>query len=559
MSGLEASPRFSRRAFLVRGLETAAGSALLAAAGGCSGTHRSPSRLNRSRRTVRPGTVNTTPTSGPLRPPPWAELRSRLDGALLLPGTPGFRGSSELYNEIFDSIPPAALARCKSVSDIQACVDFARRFQVPISVRSGGHSFAGYSTGAGHLVVDCRALNQVLVDPAAQSVTVGPGARLIDLYAALASHGLGLSGGSCPTVGIAGLALGGGLGVVDRLHGTTADALTSLSIVLADGSAVPADPSSAPDLFWASRGGGGGNFGVVSEFSFQAHPVGELGLFTLVWPSSSASDVLGAFMEWGKDAPLEVWANYLLGSGNAESGPISVRVTGVYSGPLSALESLLVPLIASVPTSPVYTYRGETDYLSAMLVEAGCDGDTVAQCHLAGSSGGGILTRSSFAARSNFLLSPLSDNGVSAAVAAVTARREIGVAGSGGLAFTLTGGTINDVAPAATAFVHRNTRFLLEYNAGWPSGSPASVVSANRSWLNETWVTMQPYVSEQAYQNYIDPELTDWSTAYYGSNYPRLVEIKSRYDPDNFFHFAQSIPVQLRLTEDGPAAQVGDI
>src|SRR5205823_7417159 len=175
-----------------------------------------------------------------------------------------------------------------------ACLSFVRRFGLPFAPRAGGHYYAGYSTTTG-LVLDITRKNTVTVNANTGIVTVGGGARLIDVYAALAQYGLALPAGSCPTVGIAGLALGGGVGVLGRKFGLTCDTLLSAQVVVADGRLLACDASSNADLFWALRGGGGGNFGVVTSFTFQAQRVAALSLFTLDWPWSNAADVVDAW------------------------------------------------------------------------------------------------------------------------------------------------------------------------------------------------------------------------------------------------------------------------
>ena len=238
--------------------------------------------------TLRPSpTHQLSPTAQPSPTPypsptdaDWSALASGLQGNLIRPDNAQYPVARQLFNPRFDTILPAAIAYCVSPADVQTCLAFVQRFGLPFTPRSGGHSYAGYSASTG-LVLDITSMNTVTANATTGLATVGAGARLIDVYSALAQQGLALPAGTCPTVGIAGLTLGGGVGVLGRKFGLTCDNLLSAQVVLANGSILTCDASHNPDLFWALRGGGGGNFGVVTSFTFQAHPVSSLSLFTL--------------------------------------------------------------------------------------------------------------------------------------------------------------------------------------------------------------------------------------------------------------------------------------
>ena len=304
------------------------------------------------------------------------------------------------------------------------------------------------------------------------------------------------------------------------------------------------DAANHADLFWALRGAGGGNFGVVTSLSFAVHPVGDLGLFTLVFAWANAPAVVAAWQSWAPHAADELWSNCLLiASQQTPTGYAPVaRVTGVYVGDVGALQSDVDALVSAVGASPFDRFVGSVPYSKAMLIEAGCEGDTVAQCHLPSENPAGVLTRAPSDAKSDYLGRPLPSAGIKALLAAVEARQASAVLSGGGVVLDAAGGAINRIAPDATAFVHRGDLATLQYAASWDLGAPANVVAANRAWLEATWRSMRPFVTGQAYQNYIDPSLPNWQQAYYGSNLPRLEQIKRAYDPTNFFHFAQSIP-----------------
>jgi FAD/FMN-containing dehydrogenase len=524
-----------RREFLHRAAVAVAATASAALAG-CGGAPSASSRVRSS--TTRPAQAPSTTED--LGPAAWSVLARSLDGTLVLPSAAAYATAKLVYNLRFAGVDPAAVAYCASAPDVARCIAFARDHGVAATPRSGGHSYGGYSTGPG-LVIDVSRMNTVSPDPTQMQAVIGSGTQLVDVYNQLSSAGMLLPAGSCPTVGIAGLTLGGGIGVVGRKYGLTCDNLVALDIVTADGRLLTCTADDHADLFWANRGGGGGNFGIATSFTFGLHPLPELALFTINWPWAAAADVLGGWQEWMATAPDELWSNCQLQS--AGSDGLNVRSNGVYVGDADTLSSLLQPLLAT--GTPTDQFVGPDSYLHVMLVEAGCEDLTVGQCHLAGENAGGTLPRSAFAATSAYLESALSPAGVNAAVQAVQLLHTTVAQLGGGLVFDSYGGAINRVAPDATAFVHRRALCGLQSSTSWAPGDPPATVEAAQAWLAHAAGAMAPFVSGAAYQNYIDPTLADWSEAYYGSNLPRLVSVKRRYDPDDVFHFAQSIPTTL--------------
>jgi FAD/FMN-containing dehydrogenase len=447
----------------------------------------------------------------------------------------------QLFSPRFDSVLPAAIVYCVSPADVQICLAFTHRFGLPFALRAGGHSFAGYSTTTG-LVLDVTHMSTVKVDASTGIAMIGAGARLIDIYSALVQYGLALPAGTCPTVGIAGLTLGGGVGVLGRKFGLTCDNLLAAQVVVADGRILTCDASHYSDLFWALRGGGGGNFGVVTSFTFQAHQVATLSLFTLSWPWSSAADVVNAWQAWAPQAPDELWSNcVLLATSDKSSDPI-VRVNGVYVGDVTPLGSLLQQLTSQIGVAPTSRYVSGVSLLEAMLYEAGCYNKSVSECHLPSQDPQGQMLRDASSVKSDYFTSALPQSGINALVSAIALRQTSSTLGNGGIGLDAYGGAINRVAADATAFVHRAALFSVEYSGSWNAGDPDAVVAANHSWLTNTWQTMRQYASGAAYQNYIDPDLPDWQHAYYGSNLSRLQGIKIAYDPGDLFHFPQSIP-----------------
>jgi FAD/FMN-containing dehydrogenase len=519
----------TRREFIARGAALAALGAGVAACG-----------------TTPPKTTTRAPHPPPASPPSatqptsadWSALAGSLQGQLVLPTDPRYATARLVYDLRFESATPQAIAYCASASDVQRLLDFARRHAVQPIPRCGGHSYGGYSTGSG-LIVDVSPMNQVNVS--GMTATVGAGARLIDLYAGTASAGVLVPGGTCPTVGVCGLALGGGIGVAGRRYALPGAQTESLPAVSADSQLLTVSPASEPDLYWASRGGGGGNFAIVTELELSAHPIPELVLFDYEFPWGAAGALLGAWQRWIAAAPDELWSNCLLLAGGGAS---TAHTTGVFTGAQSTIAQLLASLTSAVGTQPLSTSLAPHDYMTAMLIEAGCSELSVAQCHLPSVEAAGTLGRSAFIARSQYVTNQFTNAALTAAVDAVESfQRELPAIG-GGLAFDSYGGAINAVAADTTAFVHRDA--LCQIQLSGSGALDAATTAAVESWLAETATSLAPYCDGQAYQNYIDPTLSGWERAYYGSNLERLVAVKREYDPDDLFHFAQSIPTSLQ-------------
>lgn len=529
MTPVQLAQPFDRRQLFRRAgaLAAAAGPAILL--GACGGGD-----------TVPPASVPATPPTTAGGPPDWSALADSLRGSVVLPDDAAYPTAKLLFDTRFDALTPAAIAYCSVPSDVQRCVDFARRSGVQLTARSGGHSFAGYSSCPG-LIVDVTTMSDVAVSGVSSAV-IGAGAHLVDIYGTLGSQGVLLPGGSCPTVGIAGLTLGGGIGVLGRRYGLTCDNLSSLDIVTADGRLLTCDAAHNADLYWASRGGGGGNFGIVTSFTFGVHQVPDIALFTLDWPWASAPDVLGAWLHWLPSAPDELWANCQLDSSGGAGGAPSVRVTGVYAGSVADCSAALGRLFSAVGGAPSSQFVGPETYERAMMIEAGCEDLSVAQCHLPSQNPAGTLDRSTFAAASAYVVDPFGAAALAAATEAVAAANPTPFGAA--MIFDGYGGAIAAIEPDATAFWHRKAIAGIQYYASWGESAPSSVAEGAISWLAGTRARLAPSTTG-AYVNYIDPAEPDFLTAYYGANLARLVEVKKAVDPDDVFHFAQSIPTVL--------------
>jgi FAD/FMN-containing dehydrogenase len=455
--------------------------------------------------------------------PPLSTLRKELEGDLIQQGGSGYSQAKLVYDTRFNVTNPLAIAYCESASDVSKCLLWAQQYKVPFAARSGGHSYAGYSTTTG-LVIDVSRLKSVTAS--GDTATIGAGAQLIDIYSALWNKHRSISGGSCPTVGIAGLALGGGIGYSARLHGTTSDNVLSFKLVDAAGTVRTCSSSKNADLYWACRGGGGGNFGIVTSFVFRTFQVGNVATFFVEWPWSEAQAAVNAWQRWAPYAPDALFSDCVL---STESGGPVVRASGQFFGSASQLRSLLGPLLVGQPTEVDVV---EQTYMDAVMYWAGCTG-TVKQCHLTPQ---GTLPRATFKATSDYAAKPLPSGGIQTLVQRIEQRQKQG-AGIGAIVLDSYGGAINHVAPTATAFVHRKMLFGLQYGAYWSGNDGGTGIQ----WVKNLRQAMQRYVTGAAYVNYIDPAVPNWAAAYYGSNYQRLQTIKKQTDPKNVFHFPQSI------------------
>ncbi|MCX5049214.1 MULTISPECIES: FAD-binding oxidoreductase [unclassified Streptomyces] len=514
-----------RRTFIGGGAAAIAAVATTACKGGSADAGASASSSSSS--------TSLRATAAAAAPANWTALSHDLDGTLVRPGDTKWATAHQLYNTRFDGLKPAAVAYVAHADDIRTTLAYARAHRIQVAIRNGGHSYAGWSSGNGKLIVDVSKLKQIRVG-GGQAV-VGAGSKLIDVYRGLTAKGVTIPAGSCPSVGVSGLVLGGGHGVVSRAYGLTCDSLTQATLITADGKELTANASENKDLFWALRGAGNGNFGVVTELQFKTHPAPQAVSAYVTWPFSKAAAVVKAWQEWGPDQPDEIWSSCHLENGGSPTVSVAAFSIGTY-GELQNAIDFLVSKVGSPARSATlkrHTYEG------AMEAYAGCGSfATEPQCHLPGTTPNrnpqGALGRETYAARSDFF-----DRSISAAgIQTLLTRISSVPGGSGSIALTALGGAVNRVSPTATAFVHRRSRMLAQYIASWGSGNTGT---SAQSWLTSTHNAMQPYASGAAYQNYTDPTLTNWRKAYFGEAATRLTAVKKQYDPNHFFTYPQSL------------------
>lgn len=451
-------------------------------------------------------------------------LRGNLRGALVEPGNAEYDEVRVIWNGMMDK-RPALIARCQGTADVVAAVNFAREHDALLSVRGGGHSVAGYASCDGGLMVDLSLMNAVRMDPTTRRVRAQGGALLGDLDRETQVFGLSVPAGVVSTTGVGGLTLGGGTGWQTRKHGLTIDNLVSVDIVTADGQARVASEAENPDLFWAVRGGGG-NFGVVTSFEYQAHPMGPM-----VWvcapfyPHSEAGQLVRSFRDFMADAAPEVGGALLFWSvpvnpyfPEEHHGKSTVVPFFVYSGEPAKGERLteafrkfgepLCDLSGAYPWTVLQTMfdpfvpKAGLSYYWKNLYLRTVDDEVID--HL-------IATASTIPSRYTYLvLQPLA-------------------------------GAISNVSADATAFGPRTMNYMFEFDSMWKDPADAE---ENIAWTRRMWSETQRYSTGSLYINFpgFGEEGEDLVRAAVGQNsYDRLSQLKAQYDPTNLFRLNQNI------------------
>jgi FAD/FMN-containing dehydrogenase len=431
----------------------------------------------------------------------------------------------------FEDIAPEAVVLCTTPADVAETITFARRVGAEVAARSGGHCFAGRSSTRG-MLIDLSAMRSVSV--AAGVATVEAGALLGDVYEGLDGHRLTIAAGACPSVGIAGLTLGGGLGILGRRYGLTSDQLVGAQVVLADGRVVDCDEHREPDLFWALRGAGGGQFGIVTSFRFRTVAAEDLTCFKLGWPYAQAAAAIALWQDWAPDAPDELAASLLVNATGEREDP-EVTIFGAMLGTETETADTLDHLIARLDADPVSTTVEQMPHRVAktFLAEHAPGAEQVNGTTTIEPPRPKVMF-----ARSEFFRRPLPPDAIGALVDSFAG----GTGHARELDFTPWGGAYNRTRTDATAFAHRDERFLLKHAVVLDADAAAHQRGAARDWLTRSWSIVHPHGSGGVYPSFPDPDLTDWERAYHDVNYERLTHVKARYDRDDVFRFHQSIP-----------------
>jgi len=447
-------------------------------------------------------------------------FRKSVHGTVVAPGDDGYDAARSVWNAMIDR-RPALIVRCGDAEDVPQAIRLARSHGLELSVRGGGHNIAGTAVCDDGVVIDMSAMKRVDVDAASRRARVQPGATLADVDAAMQAHGLATPLGINSTTGVAGLTLGGGFGWLTRKHGMTVDNLVSARVVTADGATHLASARSDDELFWAIRGGGG-NFGVVTEFEFALHPVGpEVIAGLIVFPFDQARRVLASYRDFAASAPEELAAWVVV----RRAPPLPFLPAAVHGR-----EVVVIALCyAGAPES------------GSRLIEPIRGFGTVVGEHV------GPQPYAAWQQAFDPLLTPgarnywkshnfttLADGALDTVVRFAqrlpSAQCEIFIAHVAGAA--------NRVDPGAMAYGHRDARFVMNVHGRWDT---AAEDRAGIGWAREFFEAARPFASAGAYTNFMTADETDRVRSAYGANYDRLAAIKRRYDPDNVFRHNQNI------------------
>lgn len=459
-----------------------------------------------------------------------SELTRVLSGFVLQPGDPNYESSIQIDNGRIQ-LRPRLIIFPFTVEDVQLGLKFAIAQNLPLSIKGGGHSAAGYCMNEGGVVIAMKYLNKISFDKKTETVTMQMGVIWYDIYKFMQDTGTGLIpiGGGCPTVAPPGFMLGGGYSFVSRSYGMSIDNLVSLSLVTPDGHLrhVGIDSKSAEDvdLFWACRGGGGGNFGIVTEMTIRVRkPYSEKMLVGQIrYPLEAAEEVLGYYNEWMEKVPNTMAAYGYMGNQpdlNDKSKLVKViGLTPVFNGEFAEGVDLLSGLLKMKP------------------VNADLYNMTLPNWEFFNGNTTKVAGRSSYI-RSTVLPKGGMNNKVAKVI--IEAMHEAPSPDSFAV-WTSTGGEMEKVAPDATAYYHRHSRFVPEIKSIWDLSKPGDTM-ANVQWAYDFFEAFgKAGNATGAYVNYIDPLQHNWPEMYYGSNYKRLQAIKQKVDPHNYFNFQQSI------------------
>jgi FAD/FMN-containing dehydrogenase len=455
-------------------------------------------------------------------------LRSVFRGAVISPADPGFEDARVLFNRDVRT-RPALLCRCAGTDDVATAVRFARDAGLPIAVRGGGHHAAGFSLVEGGLVVDLGAMRSVSFDPGSATAVVQAGAGWRDVdrltyvdFADAAADGVpfgyAVPGGECPTVSNAGYSLGGGYGLLGRRFGLACDHIVAAEVVDARGHVLRVTEDEHPDLLWALRGAGGAGLGVVTRLEYRLDPVPKT-VFggVLIWPLEHATAVLRAYRDLFLGSGDDRLSLYLaLTTDPYPDGEPVVLVYGLHLGAADDAVAALAPLRALGPRVDTF---GPTSYerLQRELAE-----------------------EIPYGLRSRWRGGYFRDDGFSdAAFDTIVDRfRRLPTGWSMARFDLLGGGAIGRVPAHSTAFAHRSSRFAISVIALWRGDEDTDACAA---WADGYAGALGEHLSGEVYQNYAQADLDDWPGAYYGANYPRLRQVKRRYDPQDVFRHPQSI------------------
>jgi len=446
----------------------------------------------------------------------WRAFAAGLDGDLVRPGDADYFEAKELFNPRWDGYRPLAVVEATTAADVSESIKFAQKYALRVRPKAGGHSYVGASSATGVIVVSTSRMTSVRYQPGSGTALVGAGAELYPVHSALAAHGRTIPTGTCPTVGAAGLTLGGGLGIASRAYGLTSDQLFSARIVTADGVIRTASSSTNPDLLWALRGGGGGNFGIVTLLEYHTQPTTSLGFFLLSFPWGNAAAVVRGWSRRIKMMAHSTWANLHLEANS--DGTAEVRIVGVCAPGSEAAEAHAMEAEIGVDASSTSLFT--KTYLAAVQFLGG----------------GTTSPRQGWAAGSDIL--PAITVAVSQALVRVIANRAASRKSGVAILDPLTG-EVRSHAPTGTAFPWRRHLCSIQWYLSLPDHPTIDQIHAAYNWIDVAHASVSS-VSSGGYVNYLEPRRH--VASYYGGNFARLRAVKRAHDPHDFFTTPWSIP-----------------
>ncbi|HEX6357595.1 FAD-binding oxidoreductase [Actinophytocola sp.] len=447
------------------------------------------------------------------------------------PGDLGYQRARKMFIGRHSEMLPKAVLECETEADVAAALEIARGG--PFAIRGGGHSFAEHSTSDG-VVVDLGRLASIEVRN--ETVVVGPGVRVGALTDTLAPARRVVPVGWCRSVGVVGAVLGGGYGVLGRYYGLGADHLVSARVMLADGRVVRAAPDEHPDLLWALRGAGGGNFGVVLSAELRTRPAVALTAIRATWPYERVVDVVAAWQHLVPDAPREVNLEVSAWASDFPDEDAAVALFGVVVGTLADAHTVLAAFTDRAGTPSASSCTG----LSPVTAARHCDypGDVAEHVLPRLPAGERPALR---LARSEFFTGPIPRPVVAEMTEHLAGDRVYGVYRD--LELIPWGAALSE--PIGGAFAHRDARFLVKHSVQTGCRASPETRADAADWVNDSWSITHKVGSGASYPNYPDLNLPDWPRAYYGVNLPRLRAVKKAYDPDSVFSFAQGLSETL--------------
>lgn len=437
----------------------------------------------------------------------------KLTGRLVFPDDADYDEARLGWNRQFNPYP-LVIVFCQEAKDVINAITWCRQHDVAFRARGGRHALEGWSNVDGGVVIDVSDMQEIELDTHAGLVTVQTGVTQDKVVQALGEQNFAIPTGSEILVGVAGVTLGGGIGQLSRSLGVTSDSLIGLDIVIPHGGKgarlIHADETQHADLLWASRGGGGGNFGIATSYTFRIHPVSDVTVYQLAWDDWQYVSQL--LQIWQETAPFaEDGFGSVFNAKTQTDG--NIYCYGIYRGPEDKLRDIIQPLLeVGNPQVTIAT----TSYLEAWNQLAGTT-DTPQKVHIP----------------SSWACELVPDQGIE------TIRQFLAeLPGLDGEIWCLAWGGVQSRTPTdATAFFHRSPKFYIEWSGAWETDEEQKVVY---SWTEEFRRALQPYLTG-SYVNVPDNSRSDWATAYYGDNYPRLRKVKTHYDPLEFFQYEQSI------------------